>query len=327
MKTRILKYLSGKDSSNESGELLKWLRTGDHLNEFKEVKQAWEVERLQNDMPADSEKSWNSVQFQLIKQSNQKLQTTTRYLQFYKYAAIIVVAAFIGSLAYNMMGLSSDVENRFSIVKADNGQIANIVLPDQTEVWLNSGSYIKYNNEFAASNREIELVGEAYFDVTKNPDLPLVVTGSKIRVKVLGTKFNVSAYEDDNIFNVALEEGSIELGSNVLKNFSKMLKPGEMATFDKQENSLSIRKVNVDLFTSWKDGMINLYNLPLEEVVLKLSKRYNQKFEMDDDVRKIRYTYTIKNESLSDVLKLMETITPVYVVQEGDVIHLKSKRN
>jgi ferric-dicitrate binding protein FerR (iron transport regulator) len=144
---------------------------------------------------------------------------------------------------------------------------------------------------------------------------------------VLGTRFNVSAYPEDKNFNVTLEEGSVELISDRYKNFSKKIEPGELAVFNKENRTYLVEKVNVELYTSWKEGMIHLYNLPLAEVVQKLEKRYNQKFQLDDEVKLLRYTYTIKNEPLSDILRLMETITPIDVIQEGEVISLKYNKN
>lgn len=327
MKEIIRKYLRGKSTASEHGQLLEWMREDDHLKKFQEIKGEWESKAFDDVMPESSQKSWNAVQNQLLVATQSKLQKSVRSLQFFKYAAVLVFAVFIAAAGVKLAGIGEGTDHlQYSIVKADAGQIANVVLPDQTEVWLNSGSYIRYSNKFASKNREIELHGEAYFSVTKNPEMPLVVTGSSVEVKVLGTKFNVSAYPEDPHFSVALEEGKVELVSSVYKNFNKPLEPDHLAVFNKNTKELEIKQVKVKHFTSWKDGMINIYNLPLEEVVQKLSKRYNQQFVVEEEVKQIRYTYTIKNETLPEVLKLMETITPIEVVQAGDVINLKQRK-
>ena len=327
MKATIKKYLTGKGTGDDHRQLLDWIREDDHLKDFYEIRNAWESDIFQSEMPADSQKSWSSLQNQLLIATQRKLQKSTRYLRFFKYAAVLIFAVFIATDGARLIGVGAGIDQlHYSTVKADAGQIANVILPDQTEVWLNSGSYIRYNNEFASSNREIELVGEAYFNVTKNATLPLLVSGSPIQVKVLGTKFNVSAYPEDHSFNVILEEGKVELISDRYKNFREEIKPNYLAVFNKESKQLDIRKVNVEHYTSWKNGMVNIYNLPLEKVVIKLSKRYNQQFEIDEEVKQLRYTYTIKNEPLSDILNLMETITPIEVIQKGDVIRLKYNR-
>jgi ferric-dicitrate binding protein FerR (iron transport regulator) len=104
------------------------------------------------------------------------------------------------------------------------------------------------------------------------------------------------------------------------------MRPGEMASFSKVKKELAIATVNTNLYTSWKDGLINIYNLPLSELVIKLEKRYNQKFEVDEAIKSMPYTFTIKNEDLSSVLSLMEKITPVVAIQDKNVIKLKHNK-
>ncbi|WP_159520678.1 FecR family protein [Sunxiuqinia indica] len=323
MKTLIKKYLSGKSADEEHRDLLGWMREGRHLEKFQDVKKEWESEMLSEDMPGQSKDAWNIMQKVILEDTQRELRKSTRYLKVFRYAAVLVAFFTVVGISAKMLGLQFNTSQQYSIIKADAGQIANVVLPDSSEVWLNSGSYIKYSNDFASSNRNIELYGEAYFSVKKNKKLPFLVTGSSIHVKVLGTKFNVSAYPEDNLFKVTLEEGSVKMYSEKYDDIDKEIKPGELASFNKENKTFFIKDVNVDLHTSWKDGILNIYNLSLEEVAVKLDKRYNQKFEVDEDVKKLQYTYTIKNESLFDILKLMETITPIEAIQEGDVIRIK----
>lgn len=323
MKQLIRKYLAGGGSPDDQQKLLGWLREQGHLANFRAERTLWEQEALQERMPLASQTSWNAVQQKLLAQAQAKLEKTSNYLRIFKYAAILLAFVSVGVVSLYLSGRSVSSQEFYTMVKAEPGQIANVVLPDQTQVWLNSGSYIRYSSQYANTNRNIELVGEAYFDVTRNEALPLVVKGAEIDVNVLGTKFNVSAYPDDNFFNVVLAEGKVELSSTIYKDFKCEMIPDQIASFNKTTNKLDIKQVNVDLYTSWKEGMINIYNLPLEEVIVKLSKRYNQKFQVDNELKHLRYTYTIKNEPLSDILALMETITPIDVVQSGELIHLK----
>ena len=105
------------------------------------------------------------------------------------------------------------------------------------------------------------------------------------------------------------------------------MRPGELACFNKEKKNLTVSSVNTGLFTSWKDGIINIYNLPLSEVVIKLEKRYNQRFMIDKPIRNLPYTFTIKNENLNSILSLMEKITPVDAVQRGNIIELKYNKD
>jgi transmembrane sensor len=324
MEPIIKKYLDGKSNPDEQKKLLSWLREKNSQIEFNRDKENWQQNTLKNEMPEISQKSWDHVQSGLFEKAILELQLTKRYVKILKYAAMFVLLISLSGLGFFYL----TAKNRYpalvySTVVAEPGQISKIVLADQTEIWVNSGSSLRYNNQFGSTNREIELVGEAYFNVTKNPDLPLIVSGSPVQVKVLGTKFNITAYPDDKTFSVILEEGKVELNSPSFKNPKLSLKPGEMAVFDKKNRSLGIQNVNTERYTSWKDGMINIYNMPLEDVLLRLSKRYNQKFETDEKLRQLHYTFTIKNEPLSEILKMMETITPIRAEQKNEIIKLK----
>jgi transmembrane sensor len=142
-------------------------------------------------------------------------------------------------------------------------------------------------------------------------------------VKVLGTKFNVSAYPSSANIDVVLESGKVELLSTAVESFQYQLKPGERATFDKSNRGLNVSNVNTAKYTSWKDGMINIYNQPLEELVKRLETRYNQKFRYSETLKDYHFTFTIKNETLDETIKLMEKIAPVKAVQKEDIIEFK----
>lgn len=326
MKSKITKYLKGKSSAEEQTELLNWVRKDGHLHEFQQIKEEWKAEVVKEAVPSEYAGNWQSIQNHMIDQLQKDIQRKHRTLNFFRYAAIFIVAIGLPALFYISTQNKNQAPLTYTTVSADYGQISKVLLPDSSVVWVNSGSTIKYNNHFSASNRDIELVGEAFFKVKHNADLPLVVSSSGLQVKVLGTEFSVSDYPEETNIQVVLEKGKVELSSAADVTFKKEMKPGELASFDKTMKKLSVGNVNTNLYTSWKDGMINIYNLPLSELVIKLEKRYNQKFEVDDAIKSMPYTFTIKNEDLSSVLRLMEKITPVIAIQDKNVIKLKHNK-
>ena len=326
MKSKITKYLKGKSSAEEQTELLNWVREDGHLHEFQQIKEEWKAEVVNEAVPSEYAGNWQSIQNHMMDQLQKDIQQKQRTLNFFRYAAILIVAVSLPALFYVSTQNKNQAPLTYTTVSADYGQISKVLLPDSSVVWVNSGSTIKYNNHFSASNRDIELVGEAFFKVKHNADLPLVVSSSGLQVKVLGTEFSVSDYPEESNIQVVLEKGKVELSSAVDVTFRKEMKPGELASFDKTMKKLSVGNVNTNLYTSWKDGMINIYNLPLSELVIKLEKRYNQKFEVDDAIKSMPYTFTIKNEDLSSVLRLMEKITPVIAIQDKNVIKLKHNK-
>ncbi len=327
MNSNIKKYLTGKSSHDEQKELLNWIRTEKNLKEFQQVKEEWKAEMRNEAMPTELASNWKSVQNRMMEQLQQEVGRKQRTLNFFRYAAVFLVLIAVPALIYTLSTNKPEAPLTYTTVAADYGQISKVVLPDSSVVWINSGSAIKYNNRYSATNRDIELEGEAFFKVTHNPDVPLIVSNADLRVKVLGTEFSVSAYSEEESIQVVLEKGKVELTSATDARFRQELKPGEMASFSKEKKELAINSVNTNLYTSWKDGLINIYNLPLSELVIKLEKRFNQKFEVDEAIKNMPYTFTIKNEDLSSVLSLMEKITPVTAIQDKNVIKLKHNKS
>jgi ferric-dicitrate binding protein FerR (iron transport regulator) len=323
MKFIIKKYLSGNSSEEEQKILLDWIRQENHQGDFESIKEEWKEQVVNEAIPMAHEQSWNNIQGVLLGKMQTKLQKTQRTLYIFRIAAMLVVLLLIPSLVFFYSPTKENIPLTYTTVTADRGQVSKVLLPDSSVIWINSESTIKYNNRFSTSNRDIELVGEAYFSIHKNPNLPLVVNSEGLKVKVLGTEFNVIGYPEENNVQVILERGKVELSSDLDGNLRQEMKPGEMAIYNKAQKSISLSTVNTGLYTSWKNGMINIYDLPLSELVIKLERRYNQKFIVDDAIKNLPYTFTIKNEDLHSILRLMEKITPVDAVQKGNIIELK----
>lgn len=319
--------MSGDSSEKEQKTLLDWMRHEDHRAEFEAVKNEWQQEVIHQAIPMQYEQSWNNIQVAILGNTQVSLQRAQRTLYLFRIAAILVVLLLIPSLVFFYTQKKEDTPLTYTTVTADLGQISKVLLPDSSVIWINSGSTIKYNNRFSASNRDIDLVGEAFFKVHKNKELPLIVNSQDLNVKVLGTEFCVSSYPEENTIHVILEKGKVELSSDINDDFRQEMKPGEMAIYNKEKKSLSLSTVNTGLYTSWKDGMINIYNLPLSELVIKLERRYNQKFIVDEAIKNLPYTFTIKNEDLHSVLRLMEKITPVDAIQKGNIIELRYNKS
>lgn len=327
MRSIIKKYLEGCATEIEQKKLLVWLRNKKNRLVFNSFSLEWKNSLDKNQFPGGSEESWNQIQAQLLQKSYNGWQNSRKMNPFFRIAAIFFFVISLGSFVYNFSIHPKQPIEFFTSVMAKNGHISKVELPDGSMIWLNSGSEITYSNYFASNNRNINLTGEAYFQVTKNEEIPFVVNSGDLQVKVLGTKFNVTAYPESDEINVVLESGKVELLNSTVSTFSYKLKPGELAVFDKTNLKLVVSEVNTTKFTSWKDGIINIYDQSMEELTKRLEIRYNQKFEFDDDVKNFHYTFTIKNESLDEIIKLMEKITPLKAIQKQDTISFKLDQN
>ncbi len=323
MKPIIQKYLEGVATEPEQQELLSWLRKKENQSLFRKYKSDWRASLEEENRIENNQESWKQLQNKLFRKSYEGWQRTFRLLSVYKYAAVLFFLVSISSILALVFKKPVAPREIVSTVVADNGQISKIILPDSSLVWLNSGTTLSYSNRFALENRNIQLDGEAWFQARKNEALPMVVNCSGLFVKVLGTSFNVSAYKGFGKIDVVLERGLVELYRDPGKAPVCQVKPGELAEYDRLQGTVAVSKVNTAKYKSWKEGMINFYNLRLDEVVLRLEKRYNQQFIIDEQIRAIPLTFTIKNESLEAVLNLMARIAPVSAIQEKELIQLR----
>ncbi len=197
------------------------------------------------------------------------------------------------------------------------GKKSMITLSDGTKVWLNAGSQLLYPSRFLRKKREVLLVGEAFFEVVKNPERPFIVRTKEINVEVLGTSFDVSAYPDDNTFETTLVEGSVSLqiknNGFLSTNENIVLVPNQRILINNSKGESVVKGVDVSFYTSWKDGMFKFEKEDLCKVVRKLERYYNIKIGIKDLVRlgsvKISGKLDLKNTP-SDVLNVIQLIIP-----------------
>jgi len=323
MEKIVTKYLEGSANESEQLQLLNWLREKENRKAFNKYKLEWKKNMVPGQFPGNGEESWNRLNSKLNQESYNSWQRTIRKEWFYKVAAIFFFVISIGSFAWNFSHQSQDILETTTTVIAENGQISKVELPDGSMIWLNSGSTLSYNNHFSIENRNLVLTGEAYFDVSKNENLPFVVDCGGLKVKALGTRFNVNAYDIGKSAQIVLEDGVVELIDNNTHNSFYRMKPGDLVEIRLKSNSYKAETVNTMRYSSWKDGIVNIYNLSLDEVIKQLEKRYNQQFELTTNVKDLHYTFTIEDETLEDILKLMERITPIKIEQKGEIIKIE----
>lgn len=205
------------------------------------------------------------------------------------------------------------VWNRMSVPR---GGEYKLLLADGTQVWLNSESELKYPVAFTGNRREVMLKGEAYFEVLPDANKPFVVHTNRMDVRVLGTSFNVKAYEEETV-QATLVTGSIEAEASGRK---QVIVPGEQISW--QDGQLQTRQVNVQAYIAWKEQRFVFDDELLETVVLKLARWYDVEFFIRNaSVREVRFTGNLpKYENLNLVLEKLELATRIHFVQKGRTI-------
>ncbi|WP_313188663.1 FecR family protein [Sphingobacterium siyangense] len=206
-----------------------------------------------------------------------------------------------GGINYKIEG-NTDVRIAMNLLNVPKGGQFQITLSDGTKVWLNSNSSLKYPSAFSASERRVELKGEAYFEVSKNKQKPFIVETSLQKVEVLGTKFNINAYDDESSTQTSLAEGSVRVSC---KNNTTLLKPGQQSTLTDQ--NIAVRSTNLDQVLDWKNGDFNFSNNNLKEIMRKISRWYNIEVIFEGPISQETYVAQIsRKKRLNDVLRALQ---------------------
>lgn len=195
-------------------------------------------------------------------------------------------------------------ESLFNTITTPRGGQFQLILSDGTKVWLNSISSLKYPAEFKGHERNVELTGEAYFEVAKNKKMPFIVNVGKTKVEVLGTHFNIMAYSDEKSSAITLLEGAVMI-SNKSAAKGIMLIPGQQAQIGKDQ-LINVSEADVAQSVAWKDGYFQFSRNNIEEVMKQLSRWYDIEVVFEGDVPKYELVGKIRRSvNLSQVLKIL----------------------
>ena len=240
----------------------------------------------------------------------------------YKVAAILIVAFGIGALLrFNAVEKQQKEPGAVvsNLVQKSNplGVKSRHILPDGSTVYLNAASSIEYPKTFGADARVVQLQGEAFFQVAKDANRPFRVLSEEFEVVVLGTTFNVNANLQSP--EVALVEGKVKVMTG-LPDHSLELAPGQMAIFDKDENTLTATTFDAAYITGWKDGYLIFKDATLDEVIEKLHVWYGIDIAVSNKSKSGDWSYTgnFQNESLENVLLNMSILRNFDYVIKND---------
>jgi transmembrane sensor len=218
----------------------------------------------------------------------------------------------------------SNEEAKTNTISTPNGGQYQVVLPDGTRVWLNSASNLKYPNYFSGSERLVELEGEAYFEVAKNKLSPFRIKTGLQTIEVLGTHFNVNAYNDEPILKTTLLEGSVTVSS--AKN-KIILIPGQQATINRNNLETTVEsKVDLDQIVAWKNGVFSFENEDLRSIMRQISRWYNVSVVFNGPLSDDKFFGEIsRNSDLSQVIEILK-LNNIRVALSGKTLHVSSSQ-
>ncbi|MDR1258484.1 MAG: DUF4974 domain-containing protein [Tannerellaceae bacterium] len=307
-KTLLLAYLRDEASEDEKTVVEAWLKDSPEneaellqLARLSHATQTYDRIMARNPMNA----------FKKMKRRIRRKRANALNLRIAAAAACIIAGFFLSELLSQTKASENYVQT--VTLKTKAGMQADFDLPDGTKVYLNSGSELTYPMPYDKAERRVNLSGEAFFEVTENPEQPFTVSArdGEILVRALGTSFNVEAYNSDEIVNTTLLDGkvSISLKDNHTgkEHLACMLLPFEKAMYDVKDKTIEVKKANNKRETDWIKGVVSFKDTPLPEVLRKLSHYYDVSFEIKDPViRTYSFTGTFDNRRLEHILEYLE---------------------
>jgi hypothetical protein len=206
----------------------------------------------------------------------------------------------------------------FNTLSTPRGGQYKIVLPDGSKVWLNASSSLHFPTAFTGNARDVELIGEGYFEIAENKEKPFHVNVNGMQIEVLGTRFNVNAYANENAIKTSLLSGSVKIKTG---NTSSLLKPGQQGVVKKDADNIEVAKVDVNEAIAWKNGLFQFDNADIKNIMRQISRWYDVEVEYEGKIPDRRFEGKITREAqLSDVLKILELSGIKFSIQGKEII-------
>lgn len=340
----VTKRLSNEITEQENEQLILLLEKEEYYKQYEFIKAKWEnVEDKQESTQFNSKKGLEKLTSKIReyepgynRRTKGKAKEYWYDTPFLRIAASIVLFVFMAAGALYFSGVFNDKSSAiiWNEKTTSLGQKSILTLFDGTKITLNAGSKFKYPTNFGSKTREVHLEGEAYFEVTHNPDRPFIVHSGEISTRVLGTKFNVKAFPSEKEIMVSLVEGSVKV--SIAQNGDKLLVPDQQLSYNKLTDTEQIKEFDSMKTIGWKDNVLVFDNDPLEKVFKQLERTFGVKFDLEDkSYRDKKIKASFNNESFWTVVKVIKSATGLEfrtVMEKDEIITIvfyksKSKGN
>lgn len=323
MNKEILKrFFEGKSNSWEKKQVQDYLQ-GDDMEVLDQYVR--EQEATNEQIIIDQKYKQNFFEELIVKIEQQEAPVPVRrslvFSPLFKIAAGIVLICTVGSLFYlkRQKQETAEMNGRLSRIINNGRNLKMVELADGTKIWMNPGTTITYNKKtFADSIRQVNLSGEAYFNVAHDANKPFQVKAGQLTTTVLGTSFNVEAYENESETRVMLVTGSVRINTG---KSEEMLRPGQLLDFSKQNKRIQIKSVDIsDKEEQFTHGRLVFENLPLEEVLKRVERVFDLKITIADEhiLKDKRITGTYYRDNAELALKRILFIHGLHHRKKGE---------
>lgn len=328
---RYMRFLLEKQyneglSPDERKALNAFLKTGDGEKQLCVFMDEKALEAFDQPRPISSGHTssiFNKLQSSIKQEA--KMRSRKDAKRFYLYHTPKIAASIVGLLLLVLGGVLAYQKYQTVNYTTDIGQNKTIVLPDLSTVTLNGNSSIKYSQDWeSVALREVDLQGEAYFNVTKSKHKPFIVHAGDIEIKVLGTTFTVRSFNGGESVEACLITGRIAIQSKTDVDRNEIiLTPNQKATFSKSSQKITLTEVRTEISTPWESGKLIFEDKPFGEIVKSLERKYGIRIKVQDDAsQNCRFSATIDQESLKEVLDLFASTTGLSYRISGNAVEI-----
>lgn len=328
-----LRYLQGKASTEEQILLFDWLdKDPDHKKKYFEVKLVYDALNCKRPLILEKSKKTWTPEIGWKNLLNKRRVTARRihknrvyisWKQILQYAAVVAFTAGITSVAFIWMDHLDSSDRTSTRYIGGNGVKADLmILPDGTKVALSTETSLSYNADYGKKNRVVSLDGQAYFEVVKQKNRPFIVETKGQKIEVLGTKFDVCAYEKDSLIQTTLFEGLVKLVNDCV-NHEIVLHPDEQFVYNRLNHSYYIHKVDAKRLISWVNGYYYFHEQTLQRILDSIGNAYNIDIQiLSEDLKERIFTGTFyANQSIKEVLDIINISIPIeYKISNNKVI-------
>lgn len=272
---------------------------------------------------ADTQKAWQALEKHIDNTKEMAVMYSGGMAKKWRIAvaavSVVVIVALSSVLTMKFVAMST--AESFYTCEAPMGSRSQVTLPDGSRIWLNAGSTLRYSTLFNNKHREVELQGEAYFEVAKHAETEFTVKTKGYDVVVKGTKFDVSAYSNDRLITTELFEGCVAIHA---ETGELMMKPGETVTLDEQSGKLT-KTVSKRNTSAWIDDATEYDNITLADLAKVLSRKYDVNIQIESArLRSERFAVSLHNgETIEEVLSGLQKTAYIRVSRHGKDIRLR----
>ncbi len=319
----LIKYVQGKANPDEKKSILEWIKKDiKNQKHYNQLKAKYVISSLDSAEKPDIEKAYKKFVSKKTKGSKIFYRTAV--------AAILLPLLTWQIFTHFYKDLKFNDGNDFFGTSTKNvitgyGSQRTVILPDGSAVTLNAESSLIYPKKFSDSSRQVILNGEAFFDIKRNINKPFIVNTEYLKIRVLGTSFNVKSYPTDEKIETTLVSGKVEVIQD-RTNSLIVLNPSQRATFDKEKSNIEVDQVDSRRIVAWKEGKLIFDETSLKQVVLDLNRKYNVEFVIkSDSLLHYKYTGEFDNLSLEEVLELLKLSSPIYYKYKNNKVMINSE--